>query len=224
MKEILLTDIRKSFPIHHGKAMRDVLKGISLRIQPGDRVGIMGPNGAGKSTLINIISGMLKPDFGTVHRSMSLSWPLAFGGAFQGSLTGRDNTRLVARVYGKDIKETIKIVEGFAELGGYFDEPVKSYSAGMNSRLGFGLSMAVDFDCFLVDEVISVGDIRFNRRCEDELRNRKDKAMVLVSHHVDVILNNCTRAAYLYDGQLHFYETMEETCHAYHTLMLGKDD
>lgn len=224
MKEILLTDIRKSFPIHHGKAMREVLHGISLRIQPGDRVGIMGPNGAGKSTLINIISGALEPDSGSIHRGMSLSWPLAFGGAFQGALTGRDNSRLIARIYGKDVKETIEIVEGFAELGPYFDEPVRSYSAGMNSRLGFGLSMAVDFDCFLVDEVISVGDLRFNRRCEDELRRRQNKAMVLVSHHVDLIMNNCTRAAYLYEGRLHSCETVQETCETYHTLMLGKND
>lgn len=223
MKEILVTDIRKSFPIHHGKAMREVLHGISLRIQPGDRVGIMGPNGAGKSTLINIISGALKPDSGSVQRNMSLSWPLAFGGAFQGALTGRDNTRLIARVYGKDVKETVEIVEGFAELGPYFDEPVKSYSSGMNSRLGFGLSMAVDFDCFLVDEVISVGDLRFNRRCEDELRRRENKAMVLVSHHVDLILNNCNRAAYLYNGLLHSCETVEETCRAYEALMLGSN-
>lgn len=224
MKEIILTDIRKSFPIHHGKATREVLHGISLRIQPGDRLGIMGPNGAGKSTLINIISGALTQDSGTVHRGMSLSWPLAFGGAFQGSLTGRDNTRLIARVYGKDVKQTIEIVEGFAELGTYFDEPVKSYSSGMNSRLGFGLSMAVDFDCFLVDEVISVGDMRFNRRCEDELRRRENKALVLVSHHVDLILNNCNQAAYLYEGQLHFGESVEETCRTYETLMLGKND
>lgn len=224
MKEISLKDVRKSFPLQHSKKPREVLHGVSLNIQLGDRVGIMGPNGAGKSTLINVISGALKPDSGTVHRSMSLSWPLAFGGAFQGSLTGRDNTRLIARVYGKDIKETIEIVEGFAELGRYFDEPVKSYSTGMTSRLGFGLSMAVDFDCFLVDEVISVGDIRFNQRCEDELRRRENKAMVLVSHHADLIMNNCNRAAYLYEGQLHFCDSVEETCRTYETLMLGRND
>lgn len=224
MKEISLINVRKSFPLQHSKKPREVLQGVSLIIQLGDRVGIMGPNGAGKSTLINIISGALKPDSGTVHRSMSLSWPLAFGGAFQGALTGRDNTRLIARIYNKNIRETIEIVEGFAELGRYFDEPVKSYSTGMTSRLGFGLSMAVDFDCFLVDEVISVGDIRFNRRCEDELRRRENKSMVLISHHSDLILHNCNRAAYLYEGQLHSCETVEETCNAYHALMLGKND
>lgn len=224
MKEISLINVCKSFPLQHSKKPKEVLRGISLNIQLGDRVGIMGPNGAGKSTLINIISGALEPDSGSVYRGMSLSWPLAFGGAFQGSLTGRDNTRMIARVYGKDIKETIEIVEGFAELGRYFDEPVKSYSTGMASRLGFGLSMAIDFDCFLVDEVISVGDIRFNRRCEDELRRRENKSMILISHHAELILSNCNRAAYLYEGQLHSYDTVEETCDAYHTLMLGKND
>jgi capsular polysaccharide transport system ATP-binding protein len=135
---------------------------------------------------------------------MHVSWPLAFGGAFQGALTGRDNARLIARVYGVDVKETITRVEDFAELGLYLDEPVKSYSSGMNSRLSFALSMAIDFDCFLVDEVISVGDVRFNRRCEEELKRRKNNAMVLVSHHTDLIRNNCDHAAFLQHGRLHF--------------------
>jgi capsular polysaccharide transport system ATP-binding protein len=149
---------------------------------------------------------------------MSLSWPLAFGGAFQGSLTGRDNARLIARIYGKDVRETIALVEDFAELGRYLDEPVKNYSSGMNSRLGFALSMAVDFDCFLVDEVISVGDVRFNRRCEEELRRRANKAMVLVSHHADLILNNCDHAAFLQHGHLNFYDNVEEAVRAYQAI------
>lgn len=218
MREIVLSNIHKSFPVHHGRAMREILSDISLRIRPGERWGVMGPNGAGKSTLINIISGSLTPDSGQVHRGMSLSWPLAFGGAFQGSLTGRDNARLIARVYGKDVKKTIAQVEDFAELGIYLDEPVKTYSSGMNSRLGFALSMAVDFDCFLVDEVISVGDIRFNRRCEEELRRRAGKAMVLVSHHVDLIRNNCDHAAFLHHGKLHVGENVEDAVRAYEAL------
>jgi capsular polysaccharide transport system ATP-binding protein len=178
----------------------------------------MGPNGAGKSTLIQIISGSLLPDSGTVERGMTISWPLAFGGAFQGSLTGRDNARLIARIYGKDVKETIGLVEDFAELGSYLDEPVRNYSSGMNSRLGFALSMAVDFDCFLVDEVISVGDHRFNRKCEEELRRRANKAMVLVSHHVDLIRNNCDRAVFLHEGRLHFFDDVESAVRAYEGL------
>ena len=218
MANITLRDITKSFPIHHGRHMRVVLHDISFSIQPGERWGVMGPNGAGKSTLIQIISGSLLPDSGSVERGMTISWPLAFGGAFQGSLTGRDNARLIARIYGKDVKETIGLVEDFAELGSYLDEPVRNYSSGMNSRLGFALSMAVDFDCFLVDEVISVGDHRFNRKCEEELRRRANKAMVLVSHHVDLIRNNCDRAVFLHEGRLHFFDDVESAVRAYEGL------
>ncbi len=218
MTNITLRDIKKSFPVHHGRHMRVILQDISFSIRPGERWGVMGPNGAGKSTLIQIISGSLLPDSGTVERGMTISWPLAFGGAFQGSLTGRDNARLIARIYGKDVKETIGLVEDFAELGYYLDEPVRNYSSGMNSRLGFALSMAVDFDCFLVDEVISVGDHRFNRKCEEELRRRANKAMVLVSHHVDLIRNNCDRAVFLHEGRLHFFDDVESAVRAYEDL------
>ena len=212
---LILSHISKSFPIHHGRDMRLVLDDISLDIHPGERWGIMGPNGAGKSTLIQIISGSLRADAGTVRRGMTVSWPLAFGGAFQGALTGRDNARLIARVYGVDVKETVAQVEDFAELGIYLDEPVKSYSSGMNSRLSFAISMAVDFDCYLVDEVISVGDARFNRRCEDELKRRDTKAMVLVSHHADLIRNNCDHAAILENGRLREIDDIDEAVHYY---------
>lgn len=218
MNDLVLCNISKTFPIHHGRDKRLVLDDISLRIRPGERWGIMGPNGAGKSTLIQIISGSLRADSGTVERGMHVSWPLAFGGAFQGALTGRDNARLIARVYGVDVKETITRVEDFAELGLYLDEPVKSYSSGMNSRLSFALSMAIDFDCFLVDEVISVGDVRFNRRCEEELKRRKNNAMVLVSHHTDLIRNNCDHAAFLQHGRLHFFDEVNAAVEAYEQM------
>ena len=215
MNDLILVNITKSFPIHHGRDMRVILDDISLHVHPGERWGIMGPNGAGKSTIIQIVSGSLTPDSGTVHRGMNVSWPIAFGGAFHSSLTGRDNARLIARIYGVDVDETVAGVEAFAELGTYLDEPVKTYSSGMNSRLSFALSMAIDFDCFLVDEVISVGDIRFNRKCEEELRNRENKAMVLVSHHLDIIRNNCDHAAFLQHGKLHFFDSVDEAISAY---------
>ncbi len=218
IKSLFLRNISKSFPIHHGREMRVVLDDISLEVKPGERWGIMGPNGAGKSTMIQIISGSLRPDSGTIEKGMHVSWPLAFGGAFQGSLTGRDNARLIARVYGVDVQETITKVEEFAELGVYLDEPVKTYSSGMNSRLSFALSMAIDFDCFLVDEVISVGDVRFNRRCEEELKRREHKAMLLVSHHTDLIRNNCDHAAFLKDGKLHFFDSVEEAIRVYESM------
>ena len=218
MNDLLLENIHKNFPIRHGQGKQVVLDDISLRVHPGERWGIMGPNGAGKSTMIQIISGSLTPDSGTVHRGMTVSWPLAFGGAFHSSLTGRDNARLIARVYGNDVESTVARVEDFAELGVYLDEPVKTYSSGMNSRLSFAISMAVDFDCFLVDEVISVGDVRFNRKCEEELRRRDGKAILLVSHHVDLIRNNCDHAAFLQHGKLHFFGSVEEAVRTYEEM------
>ncbi|MBU2768376.1 ABC transporter ATP-binding protein [Acidithiobacillus ferrivorans] len=218
MNDLILTNITKTFPIHHGRDQRIVLDDISLHVHSGERWGIMGPNGAGKSTMIQIISGSLTPDSGTVHRGMTVSWPLAFGGAFHSSLTGRDNARLIARVYGIDVDTTVAQVEDFAELGVYLDEPVKTYSSGMNSRLSFAISMAVDFDCFLVDEVISVGDVRFNRKCEEELRRRDGKAMLLVSHHVDLIRNNCDHAAFLQHGKLHFFDSVDEAVRTYEQM------
>jgi capsular polysaccharide transport system ATP-binding protein len=216
--EIRLENIHKSYEIHHGRDRRMVLEDINLRILPGERWGIMGPNGAGKSTLINLISGSILPDSGTLYRGMSVSWPLAFSGAFHGALTGRDNARLIARVYGKPIDETVEFVESFSELGSYFDEPVKSYSTGMGSRLGFALSMAMDFDCFLVDEVISVGDIRFNKKCETFLKEKVSKSMLLVTHHADIVRHNCTHAAFLNNGSLRIFDDIEEAVRAYEGL------
>ena len=217
-KYLELKNIYKSYPIHHGRDMRVILDDINFSIYPSDRLGIMGPNGAGKSTLIQLISGSLYPDKGSIYRGMSISWPLAFGGAFQGSLTGRDNAKLLARVYNVDIEKTIDFVESFTEFGIYFDEPVRSYSTGMNSRLGFALSMAIDFDCYLVDEIISVGDYKFNKKCQDELIQRAEKAMIMVSHHVDLIRNNCTKAGFLQHGKLHMYNDIEEAIYAYEHL------
>lgn len=217
-KYIMLDNVYKSYPIHHGRHYRLILDGVSFTVSPGDKLGIMGPNGAGKSTLIQLVSGALLPDKGIVDRKMSISWPLAFGGAFQGSLTGRDNAKLLARVYNTNVEKTVEFVESFGEFGIYFDEPVKSYSTGMNSRLGFALSMAIDFDCFLVDEVISVGDQRFNKKCETELEQRSNKSMIMVSHHVDLIRNNCTKAAFLHQGKLHIFEQVEDAIYAYEHL------
>lgn len=217
-KYIRLSNVFKSYPIHHGRHMRLILDDVSFNLLPGDKLGIMGSNGAGKSTLIQLVSGALLPDKGIIDRQMSISWPLAFGGAFQGSLTGRDNAKLLARVYNTNVEKTVEFVESFGEFGIYFDEPVKSYSTGMNSRLGFALSMAIDFDCFLVDEVISVGDQRFNKKCEAELEQRSNKSMIMVSHHVDLIRNNCTKAAFLHQGKLHIFEQVEDAIYAYEHL------
>lgn len=196
---ITLSGIRKSYSTRSGR--HTVLDGIDLTIRPGEKIGILGRNGAGKSTLIRILAGAERPDSGHIQRNMSLSWPLAFGGAFQGSLTGLDNLKFICRVYGVDYRDKIDYVQDFAELGKYFREPVKSYSSGMRSRLAFAISMAVEFDCFLIDEVISVGDARFHAKCQTELfEKRKDGAFVMVSHELHNLEEHCERIYVLHQG------------------------
>jgi capsular polysaccharide transport system ATP-binding protein len=187
-----------------------VLNGVSLRINKGDKIGILGRNGAGKSTLIRIISGAELPSSGRVARRMSVSWPLAFGGAFQGSLTGIDNLRFICRVYGADFDTALPLVRDFAELGEYLREPVKTYSSGMSARLAFAISMAIEFDCFLIDEVIAVGDVRFHEKCRRELfEKRRDRAMIIVSHDAHNIREHCTRACVLEDGDLREFSDID---------------
>jgi capsular polysaccharide transport system ATP-binding protein len=185
---------------------RRVLDGVDLVIQRGERLGILGRNGAGKSTLIRLMSGAELPTSGSIEHDMSISWPLAFGGGFQGSLTGLDNLRFICRVYNVPIAPAVRFVEDFAELGEYLKEPVRSYSAGMRARLAFAISLAVDFDCFLIDEIVAVGDSRFHQKCHSELFvKRADRAMVIVSHQPGYVREHCDRAAVLLNGRLHAF-------------------
>jgi capsular polysaccharide transport system ATP-binding protein len=198
---IRLDHVQKHYRTRAGN--HTVLRGVCLQINKGDKVGILGRNGAGKSTLIRIISGAELPSGGQVARHMSVSWPLAFGGAFQGSLTGIDNLRFMCRVYDADFDTALPMVREFAELGEYLREPVKTYSSGMSARLAFAISMAIEFDCFLIDEVIAVGDARFHEKCRRELfEKRSDRAMIIVSHDPHNLREHCTRACLLEDGVL----------------------
>jgi capsular polysaccharide transport system ATP-binding protein len=184
--------------------MKTVFQGVNLSIAPGDKVGILGRNGAGKSTLLRLISGVELPSEGKIKRSMSVSWPLAFSGAFQGALTGADNLRFICRVYGVNFADKIDFVQEFAELGMFFREPVKNYSSGMQARLAFAISMAIEFDCYLIDEVIAVGDSRFHEKCHYELfEKRKDRAILIVSHHAEQIRQYCKRAYVIHNGSLY---------------------
>jgi capsular polysaccharide transport system ATP-binding protein len=207
---IRLQGINRLYPTRSGPA--HVLRDVDLTVQPGERVGILGRNGAGKSTLIRLISGAEMPSSGIVERRMSVSWPLAFGGAFQGTLTGYDNLRFICRIYGIDPEEKVDFVQQFSELGRYLREPVKTYSSGMRSRLAFAISMVIEFDCFLIDEIIAVGDARFRERCDHELFTvRGDRAMILVSHDGAYIRKHCTRAAVLLAGELHHFDSVDES-------------
>ena len=196
-----------------------VLDAVTLQINKGDKLGVLGRNGAGKSTLIRLISGAELPSSGQVVREMSASWPLALGDAFQGSLTGLDNTRFICRVYGADFKKTLAYVEEFAELGKFMREPVKTYSSGMRSRLAFAISMAIEFDCFLIDEVISVGDARFHEKCNTELfGKRSDRAMLIVSHEPQRIREHCNRACILSQGKIIEYPSIDAAYEQYQEL------
>jgi capsular polysaccharide transport system ATP-binding protein len=196
---------------------------VDFTVAPGEKVGVLGPNGSGKSTLIRILSGAERPTSGKVTTRMSLSWPLAFGGAFQGSLTGLDNYRFICRVYGVDPNEKQDYLEDFAELGRYMREPVKTYSSGMRARLAFAISMAVDFDCFLIDEIISVGDARFHEKCQIELfEKRRHRAFVMVSHEAHNIREHCERAAVLHRGRMQMFDNVEDAYAAYERSVAGQ--
>jgi len=205
--------------VHHGKSERMVLKNINLRVEKGEKWGILGRNGAGKSTMIRLISGAELPHSGKIYNDMTISWPLAFGGTFQGSLTGRDNVKLICRVYNIDFKSCIAFVEEFAELGAYLREPVKNYSSGMSSRLAFAISMSVEFDCFLIDEAMAVGDHRFHQKCNYELfEKRGDRAMIIVAHQMDIIREHCDHAAVLNQGELQVFDTVDNAIDYYSAL------
>ena len=213
---ILIDNVRKTYHTRLGR--RTILDGVNLRLDRGRNIGILGRNGAGKSTLIRILAGAEQPTSGHIHRGMTVSWPLAFGGAFQPHLTGLDNLKFVCRIYGVDYRSKVEFVEDFTELGVYFREPVSHYSMGMATRLAFALSMAVEFDCFLIDETMAVGDSRFHERCHTELFvKRKDRAFILVSHDANEIRRHCESASVLYQGKLHPFATIDEAYAFYET-------
>lgn len=190
---------------------KTVLQDINFDLHKGEKIGILGRNGAGKSTLIRLMSGVEPPTTGKIERNMSISWPLAFSGAFQGSLTGMDNLRFICRVYNADFDYVKAFTEEFSELGDYLYEPVKKYSSGMKARLAFALSLSVEFDCYLIDEVIAVGDSRFAAKCKHELfEKRKDRSIILVSHSPSAMKEYCDNAMVLDKGIMHKFENMDE--------------
>ncbi|MCA1945518.1 MAG: ATP-binding cassette domain-containing protein [Desulfovibrio sp.] len=202
---------------------RDILKDICFSIQKGDKLGILGCNGAGKSTLIRIISGAELPTSGEIVRGMTVSWPLALQGGFVGNLTGTDNLRFICRVYDVDYDQAFRQVSDFSELGHYLDEPVRTYSSGMRARLAFAISMAVDFDCYLIDELSAVGDRRFNKKFKDVLFGEKgDRSLIMVSHFYGVIQEYCNKVAVLDQGRLALFEDTKEAIATYDRVLAGQ--
>lgn len=199
--------------------IRRVLNGVSFKVSPGERLAVLGRNGAGKSTLIQILSGRQKPTSGWIHRGMTMSWPLALGGGFDGELTGYDNVRFIAKLYGAPFKETFEFVSDFSEIGEQLQMPMRFYSSGMRARVAFALSLAIDFDCFLIDEVLLVGDLRFQEKCKNAIfTGRPDRAMILAIHGPDVVKANCTSALVLKKGYGRVFDDVKLACDIYESL------
>ncbi|WBV42956.1 ABC transporter ATP-binding protein [Pseudoroseomonas cervicalis] len=210
-------NVWKVFETRNGP--KEVLRGAYARIRQGEHVGILGRNGAGKSTLLRILGGVERPTRGKVRCTMRMSWPIGKGFGIQSSMSGAANARFIARLYGTPVNRTVEFVEDFAELGPYFHEPVRTYSSGMTSRLLMGLSFAVDFDCYLVDEALSTGDARFAEKCRQIFDMRRSTAgILLVSHNPLHVKSYCDTAAILRNGMLEFYEDVDEAIAAYQGL------
>lgn len=214
---IKLEDVYKFYRIERYRKV--VLNRVSINFEPGVNYGILGVNGAGKSTLIRLLAGAELPNSGRIKRSVRISWPLGFGGGLHPGMTGRENAQFLARVYGEDIRRVVNFVEDFAEIGHYIDAPAKTYSAGMTARVAFGLSMAIRFECYLIDEVMAVGDARFQARCSEVFNSRRENAdIILVSHDLASIQAYCNRGIVLADGKLHPFENVDDAVELYKQL------
>ncbi|MCM2563864.1 ABC transporter ATP-binding protein [Lutimaribacter sp. EGI FJ00015] len=215
---IRFENLSKSFWV--GGERRLVIDDLNITLPTGASLALLGRNGAGKSTLMQIIAGIMRPDTGRVVSDGTISWPVAFGGSFHGELTGAQNVRFVARIYGVDTDSLIAFVEDFAELGKHFHMPVRTYSAGMKSRLTFGTSMGIRFDTYLVDEVTAVGDAAFKRKSQAVFRNRMERSgAILVSHSMPELRRFCDSGLVLDRGHLHYFEDIEEAIDMHERLM-----
>ncbi|AYG44026.1 ABC transporter ATP-binding protein [Pseudomonas sp. Leaf58] len=212
-----LRNVTKSYLTPNGR--RYVFRNLSLAIPPGKNIGLIGRNGAGKSTLMRLLGGADVPDSGTIITDRSISWPVGLTGGFQGSMTGRDNIKFVCRIYGatgEAMREKIRYVQEFAEIGDWIDEPIKTYSSGMRSRVAFGLSMAFDFDYYLIDEVMSVGDAQFKRKCNEVFQEKLQKSnVVLVTHTMPEVEKLCDVVLLVRNGEIQVFEDVSEGVKAY---------
>lgn len=200
------------------KSDKVILRNFTGVFPTGRNIGLLGVNGAGKSTIIRLIAGSEFPDTGRIRRKVRVSFPLGLA-ALKGNLSGRENCRFVARIYGLDCRSVERFVEDFAEIGAYFDLPVSTYSSGMRARVSFGVSMAIDFECYLVDETLSVGDGIFKVRAEAMFEaKRKHASIILVSHSVETVRKHCDVGAVLANGKVHVYEDLEDAIVAYQAL------
>ncbi|ANB02757.1 ABC transporter ATP-binding protein [Ectothiorhodospira sp. BSL-9] len=220
---ITVEHVYKRYHNHHGSDW--VLRDIDLHIPKGVSVGLVGCNGAGKSTLLRLIGGMDSPDRGRILRQCRVSWPIGLRGGFQNNMTGRQNVKFVARIHGNErsIDDVIRFVEDFAEIGEAFDEPVKTYSSGMRSRLGFGLSLAFDFDVYLSDEATAVGDKAFKDKAKKAFKDKVGQAsLIMVSHSEGILKDLCQAGIWLDRGQAFWFDDVNEAIQAYHDSLEKK--
>jgi capsular polysaccharide transport system ATP-binding protein len=217
---IELVGLTKAFG--HGAHRKVVADAVTQRFPAGRCIALIGRNGAGKSTLLRMIAGTLDPDAGRVQRRGSISWPVGFAGSFHGDLTGVQNTRFLARVYGVDSDALCGFVEEFADLGVHFHKPYKTYSSGMRSRLAFGASMGLEFDTYLIDEVTSVGDAAFRKKSTELLQARLERSgAIVVSHGMGMLRRLCDCAFVLEAGRLTFFDDLEEAIGVHEARMLA---
>jgi capsular polysaccharide transport system ATP-binding protein len=215
---IEIKNLYKRYHNHHGSDW--VLKDINLTIPTGVSVGLIGANGAGKSTLLRLVAGMDKPERGEVLRHSRVSWPVGLAGGMQNNMTGRQNVKFVARVQGsgsEEVKRVIQFVEEFAEIGEAFDEPVRTYSSGMRSRVSFGLSLAFDFDIYISDEATAVGDRAFKEKAKALFQSKIGQAsLIMVSHSEGILKDLCQAGLYLKEGRAYWYDDIKEAIKTYH--------
>ncbi|MBC7739065.1 MAG: ABC transporter ATP-binding protein [Candidatus Saccharibacteria bacterium] len=201
-----------------------IARNVSAMFPTGARIGLMGRNGAGKSTLLSIIAGSLNADTGRVRITGSMSWPIGLQGCVHPDLTGTQNVKFIARVYGVDTDELIDFVSDFAELGQNFDQPVRNYSSGMKARLQFGMSMGIRFDTYLIDEVSAVGDAGFKKKSKMLFDDRMSQGgVVMVTHSEGMMRSMCTSGAVLEGGQLTMFDTVDEALERHNRNTLGED-
>jgi len=214
---IIVKDLYKRYKTDHGPGSW-VLEGISLIIPDNVSVGLIGANGAGKSTLLRIIGGADYPNSGSVERQCKVSWPMGYAGGFQGSLTGRQNAKFVCRIHGHelDLKDRLNFIEDFAEIGEAFNEPVKTYSSGMRSRLLFAMSLAFDFDVYISDEVTAAGDAAFRNKASKAFKDLANRSsMIMVSHGESTLKEFCSAGIWLNQGKAYWFNQIDDALKAY---------
>lgn len=210
-------NVHKSYYL--GGVTKVIVNNLSLKFPDDRNIAILGRNGAGKSTLMRLIAGAESVNEGRIIRRKKVSWPLGFSGGFNGEMTGKENARFVARIYGEDTEEVIAFVEAFSELGPSMKLPIKTYSSGMKARLAFGLSMAIDFGCYLVDEITAVGDARFKKKCSKVFQRKlQTSKIVMISHSETTIKKFCDSAYILENGELNYFEDVDEAIKMHNKL------